>query len=80
MVLPTVVVSEQVVVAGDHWLDVGSRSWRDVAALPGQVRYSPQAVAHDGRLYVWGGDGCAPNALCSEFTGPTDGLVWTPPG
>ena len=65
---------------GDRILDLATLEWSDAATIPVEgTREFPGTAAHEGRLYVWGGSGCPPNASCIGFVGVGPGLVWTPP-
>jgi hypothetical protein len=64
---------------GSHWLDTATLTWHEAANMPGPVREFPTTVAHDGSLYVWGGNACGPGASCTRLVDPEIGLVWTPP-
>jgi hypothetical protein len=68
-----------VVVAGDFYLDVATRTWHPLATAPLPPRQEASAVAIGDELYVWGRDQC--DELCGTgadvaLTDPGEGLVW----
>lgn len=74
------VVVGHIVTVGGRWLDLRDLTWHDALPDPGPPRASPIAVAHDGLVYVFGGDACGDIAGCPAPVDPGNGLVWTPPG
>lgn len=78
--LPAVAL-DGLVVSGEHYLDVESLSWHRMPPAPRSIdRTGVLAVAHDGRLYVWGGRTCPGYRSCRPGSGVlVDGLIWAPP-
>lgn len=78
---PAVAVGE-IVAVGGRWLDARtgvSYAMSGPEEPETTARNRPVAVAHDGVLYVWGGDVC-PDARCTAaVVDPETGLIWSPP-
>ena len=59
----------------DVWLSLDGSDWREeTAAAEWSARYSHQAVAHNGRLYVMGGDA---GGNTNDVWSSADGRNWT---